>query len=259
MFHLLTLAVATLALAPPPDGGEFVLQNSNVAKEARGARVSKIVPTKTEAAMKFFVVDKEKGPVKGVVVLLISPTGAKYYTDETDEAGYAEVLVPVGQKYDITYLTLGRGDVTASVSVTNEPRQNIKLTLRYKALPPPPPFVLTGVNFDTGKATIRPESLARLDLVFDFMTHRKSAQIEISGHTDNVGKPKANKALSARRAQACRSYLIAKGIDGSRITAIGHGDEQPIVPNDSAENRQKNRRIQVLELQPGTAAAKPAR
>ena len=66
--------------------------------------------------------------------------------------------MPVGQKYDVTYLSLGRGDIAATVTVTNEPKQNIKLTLRYKRLPPPPPFVLTGVNFDTGKAIIRPES-----------------------------------------------------------------------------------------------------
>jgi outer membrane protein OmpA-like peptidoglycan-associated protein len=82
------------------------------------------------------------------------------------------------------------------------------------------------------------------------MAHKKQAKVEISGHTDNVGKPKANKVLSAKRAQACRAYLIVKGIDGSRITAIGHGDERPVVPNDSDENRQKNRRIEVVELQP---------
>lgn len=259
MHPLVTIALAIASLAAAPDAGEFVLKKSDQPKGAEGAaggKASKIVPTKTEAAIRFFVIDKDKGPVKGVVINLISPGGQKYYTEETDAEGYAEVLVPNGQKYEVTYLSLGRKDIATSVNVTSEPKQTIKLTLRYKALPPPPPFVLTGVTFDTGKATIRQESLVKLDIVVDFMTHKKSATVEISGHTDNVGNPKTNKALSAKRAQACKAYLVSKGIDGSRITASGLGDERPIVPNDSAENREKNRRIEVVELQPKPAGAK---
>jgi outer membrane protein OmpA-like peptidoglycan-associated protein len=249
MHHLVTIAVATMALAGA-DANDFVLHGADGgAKGAHGAKASKIEATKTEAAMKFFVIDKDKGPVKGVVICLASPVGTKFYTEETDAEGYAEVLVPVGQKYDVTYLSLGRRDVAATVSVTNEPKQNVKLTLRFKRLPPPPPFVLTGVNFDTAKATIRPESFVRLDIVVDFMAHKKSARIEISGHTDNVGNPKSNKTLSAKRAEACRTYLISKGIDGDRITAVGYGHDRPVTANDTDENRQKNRRIEVVELQ----------
>src|SRR3954454_8411784 len=243
------IAVGIMALASR-DAGEFQLRDSDAAKGAHGAAKSKIAATKTEAAMKFFVTDKESGPIKDVVICLTSPTSAKYCTDETDADGYAEVLVPVGQKYDVTYLSLGGGDIATSVSVTNEPKQNIKLTLRYKRPPPRTPFVLKGVNFDTGTAVLRSDSESRLDLVVDFMKRRKSAVVEISGHTDNVGKPKTNKALSMKRARACRDYLISKGIEGSRITAVGFGGERPTVPNDSDENRQKNRRIEVVELQP---------
>jgi outer membrane protein OmpA-like peptidoglycan-associated protein len=243
------IAVGTMALASR-DAGEFQLRDSDAAKGARGATKSKIVATKTEAAMKFSVIDKENGPIKGVVICLTSPTRTQYCTDETDAEGYAEVLVPVGQKYDVTYLSLGGGDVATSVSVTNEPKQNIKLTLRYKGPPPRTPFVMKGVNFDTGTANIRPESLSRLDLVVDFMKHRKSAVVEISGHTDNVGNSKTNKTLSVKRAQACRAHLISNGIDGKRITAVGYGGERPTVPNDTDENRQKNRRIEVMELPP---------
>jgi OmpA-OmpF porin, OOP family len=256
--HLVTIAITALALAAnaAPDGGQrpsgeskdFVLHESGTAKDAHGAKASKIQPTKTEAAMRLIVVDKDKGPVKGVVISLTAPSGTKYYTEETDAEGYAEVLVPVGQKYELTYLSLGRKDIAATVSVTNEPKQNVKLTLRYKSLPPPPPFVLSGITFDTAKATIRPESFPRLDVLVDFMTHKKSARVEISGHTDNVGKPKANKTLSAKRAQSCRAYVISKGIDGSRIDAVGYGDERPIASNHTEDGRQTNRRIEVKEL-----------
>ena len=81
------------------------------------------------------MIDKDKGPVKGVVISLTAPSGNKYYTEETDAEGYAEVLVPVGQKYELTYLSLGRRDIAATVTVTNEPKQNVKLTLRYKRQP----------------------------------------------------------------------------------------------------------------------------
>ena len=258
MRHLVTITISAMALAAgvaayaapsaPGESNDFVLHDSKTAKDAHGAKASKIVPTKTQAAMKLIVIDKDKGPVKGVVISLTAPNGTKYYTEETDADGYAEVLVPVGQKYELTYLSLGRKDIAATVSVTSDPNQNVKLTLRFKRLPPPPPFVLTGVTFDTGKATIRSESLPRLDIVVDFMTHKKSARIQISGHTDNVGNPKGNKVLSEKRAQACRAYVISKGIDGSRLEAIGRGDESPIAPNDNDEGRQKNRRIEAREL-----------
>jgi outer membrane protein OmpA-like peptidoglycan-associated protein len=251
MRHLVIIAIATLSVtahATVPDAGSFELHESTTSKSAHGAQPSKIVPTKTEAAMKFVVINQDKGPVKGVVVVLTSPTGEKFFTDETDAEGYAETLVPVGQKYELTYLSLGRKDVAASVTVTNEPKQSVKLTLRYKPRPPPPPFVLKGVTFDTAKATIRPESYPQLDTVAEFMTHKKSARLEISGHTDNQGSAKTNKALSERRAMACRSYLISKGIDGSRITAIGYGDTRPVAPNNTEEGRQQNRRIEAIEV-----------
>ncbi|HEY0709016.1 MAG TPA: OmpA family protein [Polyangia bacterium] len=250
------MTIALAATLAVPDANFELRESSGAAKAARGATPSKIVPTITDAAMKFFVIDKDKGPVKGVAICLASPAGVKYCTEETDAEGYAEVLVPVGQTYEVTYLSLGRKDIAATVTVTSEPKQSIKLTLRYKSLPPPPPFVLTGIVFDTGKAYIRPESASRLDVVYEFMKYRKSARIEISGHTDNVGKAKANKTLSTKRAQSCRAYLVDKGIDGSRITAVGHGGDRPIVPNDSDENRQKNRRIEVVEVQAPAAGGK---
>jgi outer membrane protein OmpA-like peptidoglycan-associated protein len=238
---------------------EFVIRDSDGKSSPQRDKPSKIKPTETEAALKFFLVDKDKGPIEGIVIAVTAPDGKKYYTEQTDADGYAELLVPVGQKYDLVYLSLGRRDIAANVSVSNEPRQNLRLTLRYKRYDPPPAnggggdadaqrFVLDGVNFDSGKATIRTDSFPRLDNVVEYMTHKPGARIEISGHTDNVGNPKGNKALSLKRAQACRDYLISKGVDAGRITAVGHGDERPIAPNDTDDGRQKNRRIEAIEL-----------
>ena len=246
--------------------GEFKIRPSETAGSAHGVSKSKIKATATHAAMKFFVVDKGKDePIAGIVISLQAPDGSKYYTDETDALGYGEVLVPVGQEYDLVYLTLGRKDITAKVKVENEPNQNIKLTLRYKprepmitAAPPSadeqeeplpaPTFRLEGVTFDTGSSELLPESYERLDSVAEYLTYKKSARIEVSGHTDSVGPKAANKKLSQKRAEACKAYLVGKGVDGSRIEAIGHGGERPLASNKTAEGRRQNRRIEAKEL-----------
>jgi outer membrane protein OmpA-like peptidoglycan-associated protein len=144
---------------------------------------------------------------------------------------------------------------TAKTPVEDQPNLTLKLTLTHKRFVPRPSsksahesFILDGVEFDTGKATIRPGSFARLDNVVEYMTHKPNSRIEISGHTDNVGKKEDNKILSQKRAHACRDYLIKKGIDGSRIEAVGYGDELPIGSNDTPAGRQKNRRIVAGEL-----------
>ena len=230
---------------PPSDAGEFAMKDADRSSRPKQAVLE---ATDTEAALRFFVIDKQKGPIEGIVVSLTSPTGKTYYTEETDKDGFAEVLVPIGQTYDLVYLSLGRRNVAAKVEVRNQPRLNLKLTMRYEREEPTKPFVLDDVQFATGKATIKPDSFARLDALVEYMTHKKSARIEISGHTDDAGKKAANKKLSQQRADAVRDYLVSKGIDDDRIKAVGYGDEKPIAPNDTSEGRQKNRRIEAIAM-----------
>lgn len=238
-----------------------VNQGTGKAKDARFDSKSKLYASPDETVVQFIVVDRgnEGAPMPGIVVSLTGPDGKAYYTGETDEAGFAEVLVPKGQKYDLVYLSLGRKNINAQVPIPDKPNQTIKLTLRYKKIRPPAPqvpgsskaepgFILEGIEFDTGKATIRPGSYERLENVLEFMTHKKSARIQISGHTDNHGKPAANQTLSENRAKAVREYLIGKGIDEGRIEAVGYGQDMPIADNGTPEGRQKNRRIEAVEL-----------
>ncbi len=250
LFALVASAAAQPARGPKKKGKTHKFKDNRTGKPGlkQGVNPSKIQPTRTEAALKFTVVDKDKGAIPGIVISLTSPKGKSYYTDETDAKGYTEVLVPVGRKYDLVYLSLGRRKISARVPVSKESRQTIRLTLRYKRWEKPPQFVLNGVEFDTGKATIRPESFPRLDRVVEYIKHKKSARIEISGHTDNVGNRRRNKALSKRRALACRKYLMSKGVAGGRIRAVGYGDERPIASNATDDGRQKNRRIEAMEL-----------
>jgi outer membrane protein OmpA-like peptidoglycan-associated protein len=137
------------------------------------------------------------------------------------------------------------------VDVPAGPRQDIRLTLRYRWLGGEqagrPRFVLDGLEFDSGSARIRPESNGRLDRIVEYMAHKPGVRIRIAGHTDNVGNPRANKNLSERRARAVRDYLVSHGIAAGRLEAVGRGDEDPVASNDTEEGRQQNRRIEAIE------------
>jgi hypothetical protein len=110
--------------------------------------------------------------------------------------------------------------------------------------------VLRHVFFDTGKATLKDESFDELDKLYGFMQANSKMKVEIGGHTDNVGSHEVNVQLSQRRAAAVRSYLMSKGIDGKRITAVGYGETKPLVSNDDeVGGRAINRRVEFRILQ----------
>ncbi len=103
---------------------------------------------------------------------------------------------------------------------------------------------MQGIEFESGKATIKSKSFPLLDQIAAIFIENSNYIIEVQGHTDNTGKAEANKALSQKRADAVRDYMIAKGVDFQRLTAVGYGQEQPIADNTTKAGRQKNRRVE---------------
>ncbi len=108
--------------------------------------------------------------------------------------------------------------------------------------------VLNNIFFDSGKAELRPESFTELDKLQLLLSQNPSLQVEISGHTDDVGKDTENQILSEKRALSVAEYLIKKGVNTQNIKVKGYGKTKPIVPNISEENRQVNRRIEMSIL-----------
>jgi outer membrane protein OmpA-like peptidoglycan-associated protein len=105
-----------------------------------------------------------------------------------------------------------------------------------------------GIYFDTGSDRIRPESAPTLKEIGDMLKEHADLQITIEGHTDNVGSAASNQTLSEKRAEAVRQQLIsAYAIDGARLTAKGLGSTKPVGPNDTAEGRQNNRRVELVK------------
>ncbi len=110
-------------------------------------------------------------------------------------------------------------------------------------------IILRNIFFDFDKATLRPESQAELERVFQLMSVEvPKLKIELSGHTDDRGNAAYNVDLSQRRAKAVVDYLTKKGITADRLEFKGFGLTQPIVPNTSAANRQLNRRTEFKVL-----------
>jgi len=103
---------------------------------------------------------------------------------------------------------------------------------------------MQGIQFETGKAVIKKQSYGILDEVAQVFLDNQNYSAEVQGHTDNVGKADANKKLSQARAESVRDYLISKGVDASRLTAMGYGDERPIADNKTSKGRTLNRRVE---------------
>ncbi len=103
------------------------------------------------------------------------------------------------------------------------------------------------VEFDINKAIVKDKYYDEIKKVADFMKEFPDSTCEIGGHTDNIASAAYNQKLSEQRANSVRQYLIDKfGIDGSRLTATGYGLTKPIASNDTAEGRQKNRRVEAV-------------
>ena len=106
-------------------------------------------------------------------------------------------------------------------------------------------FVLREMYFATGKTQILPSSESALNELYTLLFERPELRIRIIGHTDDIGSDRSNQILSEGRAKSIREEMIVRGIDGMRIETKGRGERDPIVPNDSEENRQKNRRVEI--------------
>ena len=104
------------------------------------------------------------------------------------------------------------------------------------------------INFDTGKATIRPDSEKVLVEVATLFEKNPEWYVVVAGHTDDTGTDKVNVPLSRERAQAVINWLGAKGIDKQRLMPAGFGAKKPLADNTTEEGRAKNRRVDLVKL-----------
>jgi outer membrane protein OmpA-like peptidoglycan-associated protein len=109
-------------------------------------------------------------------------------------------------------------------------------------------LVLQDVVFETGKADLKPGAAQRLQPLAQYLQANPAVKVRIDGHTDSQGADAYNQQLSEARAQSVRNALAGMGVTGDRITAIGHGEAQPVADNLNAAGRQQNRRVVLIVL-----------
>jgi OmpA-OmpF porin, OOP family len=102
------------------------------------------------------------------------------------------------------------------------------------------------IRFESGRASIDPDSVGLLDRLTETALRCPTANIEIAGHTDADGDGTFNQALSEKRAQAVMDYLVKAGLPADRFTAVGYGSTQPVASNDTGEGKAQNRRIEFV-------------
>ncbi len=101
------------------------------------------------------------------------------------------------------------------------------------------------IFFETAKSTLLAKSFAKLNDVVSILKDNPSFKVQIDGHTDYVGSDEYNHTLSHERAASVKAYLVSKGIDESRLSSLGYGEEKPIADNTTAAGRAKNRRVEM--------------
>jgi len=110
------------------------------------------------------------------------------------------------------------------------------------------PLVLRGVNFETGRSALTPDSYAILDEVAAALLARPDVRVEIGGHTDNTGSRATNTRLSLERAQAVKAYLAQQGVAPARMDVQGYGPNNPVATNATADGRARNRRVELRRI-----------
>jgi outer membrane protein OmpA-like peptidoglycan-associated protein len=105
---------------------------------------------------------------------------------------------------------------------------------------------MSDVLFDSGKYSLKPGAREKLAKVSGIILAHPGLNLQIEGHTDSVGSDDYNQRLSEQRANSVRDYLVAQGLSGETISAVGLGKVDPVATNNTASGRQQNRRVELV-------------
>ncbi|MDX2246998.1 MAG: FG-GAP-like repeat-containing protein [Bacteroidia bacterium] len=181
-------------------------------------------------------------PFAGIVIRNMDGNRVKKF--RVDAAGNYEVCLPYGS-YKFSALAKGYFFNVSQITLQqSDPELGKTHDIYLLPLEAEAMIVLENIYYDVDKATLRPESVEELDRVLEIMQQNPSLKVEISGHTDSDASDEYNRVLSDNRAKSVVDYLFAAGIDISRLIAKGYGEQSPVVPNDTPENKQLNRRTE---------------
>lgn len=174
----------------------------------------------------------------------------KFYLNGTRIINLPNVAAPARFEFIIQDENPYRGVanvVLAKGAVELYQRQATDLSAVEKAIAETGKFVTNNILFETGKATLKPESMEEIQKVADYMKKNPSVRFEVQGHTDNQGSDKINDPLSQQRAEAVVKALAQLGCDEFNLRAVGKGSHEPVADNKTDAGRAQNRRVEFIK------------
>jgi outer membrane protein OmpA-like peptidoglycan-associated protein len=209
-----------------------------------------LLPVPRTATLLGRVVDDDGAPVANATVQI---TGPQEHTVTSDAEGHVRIESIEPGEYTARIEVEGyllklhpftvepRVEATPQFTLIERPRRSLVRVVARRII------IRRQVNFATNSAEILPTSDPLLYEVAEaFMRNQDIRLVEIQGHTDDRGGAAHNMRLSQERAESVRAWLITHGVEAERIEARGYGSSQPIVPNITASNRARNRRVQFV-------------
>jgi len=142
----------------------------------------------------------------------------------------------------ITNIVMAKGAVELYERTTTDYSSAVE-----KAIAETGKFVTNNILFETGKATLKPESMEEIQKVAEYMKKNPTARFEVQGHTDNQGSDAINDPLSQQRAESVVKALESLGCDPFNLRPVGKGSHEPVADNKTDEGRAKNRRVEFIK------------
>ncbi len=199
--------------------------------------------------------DKTREPIADAAVTLIDAQGNRVVTKQTDSNGNVEFIVECEGQQELEVVKANYDSKKVSVKTERDEEQNVTISLEpIEKIITAERIVLEPIYFDFDKANITSDAAYELDKLVQVMKKYPDMVIKATSHTDSRGNDNYNQRLSQRRATSTQQYVISKGIDESRISAVGMGESQPMVrcgSNCTEDKHQKNRRSEFIIMSGG--------
>jgi OmpA-OmpF porin, OOP family len=194
---------------------------------------------------------KTESPLAAKIIYERLPDGKDMGISQSDpKTGEFEIKLPTGFLYSIRAEAKDYISESQNIDLRNVTASTKRVDFRLRPIEvvhivENATFTFNSIFFDFDKAVLKPASFPELERVVQLLNDKPSINIEVAGHTDNIGTVSYNQNLSERRANAVKKYLTSKGIDSGRVTTIGYGESKPIVSNDDEKDgREINRRVE---------------
>lgn len=185
------------------------------------------------------------------VALSFNKRAMKVYFNNKRVVNLPRVNQPTWMCFQVPYeyinLTFIRNVVIAKGAVALYDRNAQDVSAVEKAIAETGKFVTNNILFETGKATLKSESMTEIEKVAAYMKKNPRVRFEVQGHTDNQGSDKVNDPLSQQRAEAVVKALANLGVDDFNLKAVGKGSHEPVADNKTEAGRAKNRRVEFIK------------